>query len=107
MGNEDQEPPSVKWGEPGLYEDWLVGNKSGFTALRDAIDEVIADGTDTTLPEKCDCDFQGLTMASSSGSQNEEPRSGYLASLGCGLAIVAILGLLALGAWKLVEIILN
>ncbi len=94
----------VGWGEPGYYEDWLVGNRKGFAALRDTIDELLAEEVDTLLPEDCECDFQGLSIGASSSASAEGSASGWLFGAGCLLVLSSFLGLIGLGVWKLVEL---
>ena len=107
MTDKNNESPTVKLGEPGYYEDWILGNRSGFSVLRDTIDEMLKDESDTLMPDNCDSDFMGLSMSPISDTSEEESKSNWLLSTGCLLVIVSILGTLGLGIWKLIELLLN
>ena len=98
MTDKDHEIPTVKWGESGCYEDWLVGNRRGFSALRDRIDEMLVDESDAPMPDSCDFEFRGLScsLRPEASVESDGAVAEKISGAGCLLAFICLSGLIGL-----------
>lgn len=88
------------------YEDFLVADRPGLIYLRSKIDEVLA-GQDEVkfLDDSFPTDLNGIRVATRTFEKQADSKWDSLGPAGCIIAAVAILSILGLGFWKLVELL--
>jgi hypothetical protein len=101
----ESESGLVRFGDPGRYESWLVGNEAGFKSLRKHLDRLLESGEDVSLEHQSVCqDIDGLSL-NQNHCEQEKIKSSPFSALGCIAITTLILSIFVLGIWKVFELV--
>ena len=106
MESKSNEPPKIRSGDPGYYEDWLVGNREGLYALRDTIDEVLESGEDAFFSDECESEFQGISLTEAEGGEAKSGKTDLFA-IGCLILFFATGAFTVFGVIQFIRLVIN